>query len=108
MLPDLTVDYPNGMGGIGLHESDLRRYLSCPLHIILGDADTDATASDLPRGPDALAQGPHRLARGLWHYNHCKAVARRLGIELTWTEEVVPGAGHISRSIFDRALAISG
>ncbi len=108
MLPDLTVDYPAGMGGIGMGDADLRRYFSRPLHILLGDADVDATAADLPRTPEALAQGPHRLARGLWHYEHCKELARRLGIELAWTVEIVPGAGHISPAIFNRAMAISG
>ncbi|TWI29479.1 hypothetical protein [Mesorhizobium tianshanense] len=108
MLPNLTVNYPNGMGGIGMGDADLRRYFSRPLHILLGDADTDATAADLPRTPEALAQGPHRLARGLWHFEHCKSLAKTLGIELAWTVEVVPGAQHISRAIFDRAMAISG
>jgi hypothetical protein len=108
MLPDLTVSYPNGMGDIGMSGADLRRYLSRPLHILLGDADTDATAADLPRTPEALAQGPHRLARGLWHFEHCRSLARTLGIELAWTVEIVPGAHHISPALFDRAMAISG
>ena len=108
MLPNLSVNYPDGMGGIGMGDADLRRYLSRPLHILLGDADIDATAADLPRTPEALAQGPHRLARGLWHFEHCRALAKTLGIELAWTVEIVPGAHHISRAIFDRAMAISG
>jgi poly(3-hydroxybutyrate) depolymerase len=108
MLPTLTVNYPDGMGGIGMGDADIRRYLSRPLHILLGDADTDATAADLPRTPEALAQGPHRLARGLWHFEHCISLAETMGIELAWTIEIVPGAQHISRAIFDRAMAISG
>ncbi len=108
MLPDLTVNYPNGMGGVGMSDADLQRYLSRPLHILLGDADIDATAADLPRTPEALAQGPHRLARGLWHFEHCKSLAKTLGIELAWTVEIVPGAHHISPALFDRAMAISG
>lgn len=108
MLPNLTVNYPNGMGGIGMGDADLRRYFSRPLHLLLGDADTDTKAADLPRTPEALAQGPHRLARGLWHFEHCKALAKKLGVELAWTVEIVPGAKHISRAIFDRAMAISG
>jgi hypothetical protein len=108
MLPDLELSYPNGMGGVGLDETDLRRYFSRPLYILLGDADTDAKAPDLPRSPEALAQGPHRLARGLWHYEHCRTLAQKLGVELAWTVEIVPGAGHISQAIFDRAMVISG
>jgi hypothetical protein len=107
MVPDLSLDYPIGMGGVGLTESDLRGYLSRRIHILLGDADIDATAADLPQGAEAAAQGPNRLARGLWHYEHCKALARTLGIDLGWTLEIVPNAGHISQAIFDRALMIS-
>ena len=108
MLPRLDVAYPDGMGGIGLTEGDLRRYLSRPLHILLGEADTDAAASDLPQGPVAAAQGPHRLARGLWHHEHCKSLAQALGVDFGWTVEIVPNAGHISQAIFDQALMISG
>jgi hypothetical protein len=106
MLPDLTVDYPIGMGGLGLDESYLRRYLGRPLTILLGDADTDSAAPDLPRSEAAMAQGPHRVARGLWHYEHCRKVADRLGVPLGWNLEIVAGAGHVSQQIFDRAVSI--
>ena len=65
MLPDLTVDYPIGMGGLDLDESYQHRYLGRRLIILLGDADTDSAAPDLPRNETAMTQGPHRLARGL-------------------------------------------
>ena len=106
MLPDLAVDYPVGMGGLDLDETHLRRYLGRRLIILLGDADTDTAAPDLPRSETAMAQGPHRLARGLWHFEHCKKVADRLGAQLDWKLEVVPEAGHVSQQIFDRALNI--
>ena len=67
MLPDLTLDYPLGMGGLDLDENQLRRYLGRRLIILLGDADTDASAPDLPRDDFAMAQGHHRLARGQWY-----------------------------------------
>jgi hypothetical protein len=106
MLPDLAVDYPIGMGGLDVDETYLRRYLGRRLIILLGDADTDRAAPDLPRTETAMAQGPHRLARGLWHFEHCKKVADRLGAQLDWKLEVVPEAGHVSQQIFDRALNI--
>jgi hypothetical protein len=108
MVPDLAVDYPSGMGGIGMGEAELKRYFSRPLHILLGGADIDTEAFDLPRTPEALAQGLHRLARGLWHFEHCRSLAKTLGVDLASTVEIVPGALHISRAIFDRAMAISG
>jgi poly(3-hydroxybutyrate) depolymerase len=106
MLPDLTVRYPDGMGGIDLDENCLRRYLGRDVTILLGEADTDSNAPDLPRMEAAIAQGPHRLARGLWSVSHCKQVAARERIPFGWTVEIVQGAGHVSQPIYDRAVAI--
>lgn len=103
MLPDLSLDYPVGMGGLDLDESHLRRYLGRRLIVLLGDADTDSAAPDLPREEAAMAQGLHRLARGLWHFDHCKRVADRLETPFGWTLEVVPRAGHVDQAIYDRA-----
>jgi hypothetical protein len=108
MLPDLAVDYPVGMGGLDLDESYLRRYLGRRLIVLLGDADTDSAAPDLARSETAMAQGPHRLARGLWHFEHCKQVADQLGGRFGWELEIVPAAGHVDQQIFDRAASILG
>jgi hypothetical protein len=106
MLPSHQSDYPVGMGGLDLDEGHRRRYFNRPLVILLGDADTDMLAADLPRGDFAIAQGPHRLARGRWHFEHCTELASRLGEPLRWKLEVVNGAGHVSQAIFDRAVDI--
>ena len=106
MLPDLAVDYPHGMGGLDLNASFVRQYLGRRLVILLGDADTDTAAPDLPRNEAAMAQGPHRLARGLWHFEHCKNLADRLGVRFGWNLEILPGAGHIDQHIFDRGVGI--
>lgn len=106
MLPDLRVDYPDGMGGLDLDEGDLRRYLGRRLTILLGEDDTDSADPSLPRTEAAMAQGPHRLARGLWHFEHCGKLAKELGTQLGWKREIIPGAGHDSQQIYDRAAAI--
>jgi hypothetical protein len=106
MLPSLQFDYPVGMGGLDLDEGRRRRYFNRPLVILLGDADTDPLAADLPRGDFAIAQGPHRLARGHWHFEHCTELASQLGETLRWKLEVVNGAGHVSQAIYDRAVDI--
>jgi hypothetical protein len=106
LLPDLTVDYPRGMGGLDLNESNLRRYLGRRIIILLGDADTDASAPDLPRDDFALAQGPHRLVRGQWHFEHCATLAERLSAPFDWRLQIVHGAGHLSQQVFDRAANI--
>jgi poly(3-hydroxybutyrate) depolymerase len=107
MLPDLDIDYPDGMGGIGLDETFLRRYLSRNVTILLGGADTDANAPDLPRNEAALAQGPHRLARGLWHFDHCRKVAEQLGTSFGWRLEIVPGAVHVDQAMFEIGARIA-
>lgn len=94
------------MGGLDLNESYQRRYLERGLTILLGDADTDTAAPDLPRSGIAMAQGPLRLARGIWHFEHCKVVADHIGVQLSWKLEIVRGAGHVSQQIFDRATDI--
>ena len=103
ILPDLAADYPIGMAGLHLDDGHLRRYLARRLIILLGDADTDRAASDLPRMPEAMAQGAHRLERGLWYFNHCRQLADRLGVPFGWRLEIVAEAGHVSQEIFDRA-----
>lgn len=106
MLPDLAVEYPSGMGGLDLDRAYLERYFGRRLTILLGEADSDSSAFDLPRGKEASAQGPHRLARGLWHFDRCKQVADRLGTPLSWTLRTIPGAAHVDQRIFDTALDI--
>ena len=106
MLPDLKLDYPSGMGGLGLDESFLKRYFGRRLTILLGEADVDSTAVDLPRDEEAMAQGPHRLARGLWHFDLCKQKSSELDQRFAWKLELVPGARHIDQKIFDRAVNI--
>jgi hypothetical protein len=108
MLPDLAVDYPAGMGGLNLDESYLRRYLGRRVIVLLGDADTDSAAADLARSEAAMAQGPHRLARGLWHFEHCKQIANQLGARFGWELKIVPGAGHVDQQIFDQAANVLG
>lgn len=103
MLPDLTTEYPIGMGGLDLDDRHLERYLGRRLVILLGDADNDPSASDLPRMDYAMAQGPHRLARGLWHFQHCKKLADNLGVYFGWRLEIAHGAGHVSQQIYDHA-----
>jgi hypothetical protein len=86
MLPDMSVDYPTGMGGIDLDERDLRRFLTRRMIILIGENDCDPHAPDLPRGEIGEAQGPHRLARSRWYLGFCTDLAARLGVDLCWRQ----------------------
>jgi poly(3-hydroxybutyrate) depolymerase len=106
MLPDLETPYPTGMGGLGLDDAALKSFFRRRLTILIGENDRDPTAFDLPRDGAALAQGPHRLARGLWFFDHCENLARKLGCRFAWNLEIVPGAGHIDTRLFERAIGL--
>jgi hypothetical protein len=106
MLPDITAEYPIGMGGLDLDDEHLRKYLGRRLVILLGDADNDPSAPDLPRTDYAMAQGPHRLARGLWHFQYCMQLADSLGAAFGWRLEIAHGAGHVGQQIYDKGADI--
>jgi len=89
-----------------LDDGHLRRYLGRSLVILLGDADNDASAPDLPRMDYAMAQGPHRLARGLWHFKHCMKLADSIGVHFGWRLEIAHGAGHVGQQIYDQGADI--
>ena len=106
MLPDLTAEYPVGMGGLDLDHGHLRRYLGRRLVILLGNGDNDPCAPDLPRMDYAMAQGPHRLARGLWHFDHCMKLADSLETHFGWRLEIAHGAEHVGQQIYDQGADI--
>ena len=91
---------------LDLDDRHLQRYLGWRLVILLGQADSDPSAPDLPRMDYAMAQGPHRFARGLWYFEHCTKLADSLGVHLGWTLEIARGAGHVDQRIYDQGADI--
>jgi len=93
-LPDLTVDYPYGLRGSVLDEAGLRKMLGRPLVVLLGTADTDPNHVNLRRTENAMAQGPHRFARGQFFFAAGQASAARLGMNLSWQLATAPDVSH--------------
>lgn len=93
-LPDLSVAFPYGLQGSGVGPEALKTVLQRPLVILLGTADTNPNDSDLRQTPQAVAQGPHRLARGQYFYEHSQRQAAAWGIPLGWTLATAPGVSH--------------
>lgn len=106
MLPDPAIEYPAGLANPYLDREAVSRYLGRSVTLLLGDKDIDTTAHDLPRRPEAMAQGIHRLERGHWYYRHCRELAERLGVAFNWQFEIAHGAGHIDQLIFDQGVEI--
>lgn len=75
-----------------------------PLLVLLGEADTK-TDGDLPRQPEAMAQGPYRLARGQAFFKAAQEQALRQNVALRWQLQTVPGVGHNSSAMSKAAAA---
>lgn len=98
-FPDLDVPYPEGLGGTGLTDEDLKRILEKDVVILLGDADNDPDHDSLRRGALVDFQGPHRFARGLNFFNTGKAEAERLGADFGWRVRIFEDVAHSNAAI---------
>ena len=61
MLPSFQHDFPYGLKGSGVTETDLQSALQKPVVVLLGEADTDPKHESIPNAPEAKAQGLHRF-----------------------------------------------
>lgn len=106
MAPDTDLPFPIGLGGLGLQDDAVIRYVERPLVLLLGSADTDEQDPGLARTPAAAVQGPHRLARGQYYFAWCKKKAEGLGANFNWRMEIAPGVGHDDREVAAPAARI--
>jgi len=93
-LPDYAIKFPYGLKGSGLDEASVKQTLQAPLVVLLGTADTDPNDPELRRTPEAMAQGPYRLARGKFFHAAAQKEAATLGIPLRWTLAFATDIGH--------------
>jgi hypothetical protein len=93
-FPDLTVPFPFGLDGTVTSEDQLRAVLAKDVVVLLGDRDNDTEHSSLNRSAGAMAQGPHRFARGQAFYAAAEQLAASKGWEFGWSLRVVDGVAH--------------
>jgi pimeloyl-ACP methyl ester carboxylesterase len=98
--------FPYSLAGIADGDRLGKAALARPLHILLGEADTDPQHPQLNRSPRAMAQGPHRLARGQSFMTEAKQAAAVLGVPLAWQMTTVARVGHESRPMAAAAAEI--
>jgi hypothetical protein len=105
-MPDLSIDWPWGLGATEVTDTDLPALLDLPLTIMAGTEDTKTTGRFFPKGPKSLRQGVHRHARAHAYYRIGKAAAGTLGVTLRWRLLDVPGVGHDGRRMSDAAAPV--
>lgn len=87
---------PAGLGD----EAALRRYLAAPLTLYLGTGDILTDSANLDKSPEALQQGPHRLARGRACFEFAQKLAAERGWAFNWRKVETPGIGHDGGGMF--------
>ena len=103
MVPDRRVPYPYGIADTGINDALLASAMATPLTLLLGSLDHDPASENLRRSKRAMAQGPHRLARGLHFIEAATNVALSRGLRLNWTADVIENAGHKDRAMAHHA-----
>jgi hypothetical protein len=96
-MPDLSIDWPWGLGATELSADDLHELLGFPLTIMAGTTDTKTTGRFFPKGPKSLRQGPHRHARAHSYLATAREAAARHNVSLAWRVIDVPDVGHDGR-----------
>lgn len=105
-MPDLSVRFPYGLQGSVLDEAGLKAALQRPLTVLLGTLDTDPNHPELRRTPEAMAQGPHRWARGHKFFEQAQASAKASGVPLAWKLETAPGVAHEDKGMAEVAVRL--
>jgi len=103
LFPTREAPYGYGLGGLppAFNDDDaLRRYLAAPLTFYLGTGDNDPDHRSLDRSAPALAQGPHRHARGRACFATGQALARERGWPFNWRLVETPGVDHNAARMF--------
>jgi len=105
-MPDLSIDWPWGLGGTDVGPDDLTLLLGFPLTVMAGTEDTKTTGRHFPKGPKSLKQGPTRYARAHTYLRTGQDTAAALGVSLAWRVIEVPNVGHDGRRMSDAAAPL--
>ncbi len=103
-MPDKAENFPYGLGGSAIGDTELRKLFGARMIVLLGERDVLLTRN-VRQTPEANRQGRDRLARGKAYFEAAKRAAARLGVSLNWRLETVPGVGHNNRGMAIPAAA---
>jgi pimeloyl-ACP methyl ester carboxylesterase len=107
VLATTDVKAPFGMGGVypeDRAQEELRRYLTAPVTILLGENDEGSENRD--DSAEAVQQGETRYARGLNTFHAAQALAQSRGWAFNWRLVTVPNVGHSAGHMFESPEAL--
>lgn len=93
-MPEESIAYSYGLKNTHIRTKDIHNVLQKDLTILVGEADTVLSRSDLVKTPAANRQGRDRVARGQEFYRQAKELAKRESLPFNWKFGLVPHAGH--------------
>src|SRR3546814_3723106 len=84
-MTEPAVAWPFGLAGLPPGLWQPAKVFALPVTILLGTDDTDPNHHSLPHQPEAMAQGPYRLARGRAFYARARALAAADKVAFAWS-----------------------
>lgn len=105
-MPDLALEWPLGLKGTGVDEKNVRRFLSMPVVVLLGEKDNDPAHKDLRHSPEMDVQGENRFARGQYFFGYAQNLAKKLNVPFGWKLQTVPGVAHSNKGMSAAAAAL--
>ena len=94
LMPDTNANYPYGSQGAPANAMTTCLGYSRSMTVLLGEADTDQTHSQLRRTKEAMRQGVNRFERGNTFFEMAKRDAAARDCTFNWSLRTVPGAAH--------------
>ena len=91
--------FPYGLDRIPDLEQVQEQGFTRPLVVMVGEKDVNTANAMLLRSEEAMRQGPHRHARGVYFYEDGEAEAKRMMLPFRWQLVSVPDVGHSNRGM---------
>jgi gamma-glutamyltranspeptidase/glutathione hydrolase len=104
MVPSSQFRWPFGLDTTPI--ANPGQLFERPMLLLLGEADNDPEHPSLPRQAEALAQGPHRFARGINFFDIARKAASETAQPFAWRCRTVPGIAHDNAGMARAAVQV--
>ena len=101
------TDFPYGVKNppISLTDSNVKKFLSTNLYILIGINDIDVDSS-INKSKGAQKQGINRLQRAKNFFTYTESIVEQNNLEFKWKYQAVPGAPHSNKVMSKAAVLV--